>query len=221
MAQDREATTPRRTEPMEAAPDGRLFSSVFARNNPPMIAALAPWLGNARGRVLEIGAGSGQHAAAFALAFPRLDWRASDTDSGCRVSIRAWRAHLRLPDSPPLPLDAASDWALVARLAPFRAVLAMNVIHIAPIEVAQGILAGAARHLEPGGQVFLYGPFRHNGRHVSDGNIAFDAELRARDPAWGIRDTEEIETMAQAAGLRFAAIQAMPANNRLLVFSRD
>lgn len=205
---------------MEAAPDGRLFSSVFMRNSPPMIAALSPWLAGARGRVLEIGAGSGQHAAAFALAFPQLEWRASDMQAELRESARAWRAHLNLPDLDPLDLDAAADWAGVADLAPLRAILSMNVIHISPISVAKGIMTGAARYLEPDGQLFFYGPFIQNGVQVSAGNIAFDATLRGRDPSWGLRDTADVEALARDAGLDFVALQAMPANNRLMVFAK-
>ncbi|MFV2002951.1 MAG: DUF938 domain-containing protein, partial [Paracoccaceae bacterium] len=121
--------------------DGRLHAPTFARNSPPVLAELAHWLGSANGAVLEIGAGTGQHAAAFSLAFPRLDWWPSDPDAIHRTSIAAWQKAANLPERAPLALDAASDWATdadIVRLAPLTAVISLNVIHIAPFSVAQG-----------------------------------------------------------------------------------
>ena len=205
------------------AADGRLFSHVFDRNCPPIIAALTPWLAARSGTVLEIGSGTGQHAGACALAFGGLTWQASDREPDHRASIVAWAAHLRLSSPPPLALDAATDWAArpdVAALGPLSAVVSMNVIHIAPFAVAEGIVAGAARALAPGGLLIFYGPFKVNGAHISEGNAAFDAGLRAENPEWGLRDTARIESLAVAAGLEFAALQAMPANNRLFVLRK-
>lgn len=207
----------------DGAADGRLHSPVFARNSPPIIAALAPWLSERTGAALEIGSGTGQHAGAFALAFPGLDWWPSDPDPGHRASIAAWRASLRLPARAALDLDAAADWPLlpaVAVLGPLAAILALNVIHIAPVAVARGIVAGAGQALSPGGVLVFYGPFKEHGRHIGDGNAAFDAGLRAENPDWGLRDIAEIGTLAAKAGLGFAALQAMPANNRLLVLRK-
>ncbi len=207
--------------PLEA--DGRLRSAVFERNCPPITAALTPWLAARSGRVLEIGAGTGQHAGAFALAFPGLDWWPSDPDPGHRASILAWRQFLRLPDRPALDLDAATDWAArrdTAALAPLSAVVALNVAHIAPFAVTEGIVAGAGKVLDPGGLLIFYGPFKVNDTYIGDGNAAFDAGLRAENPEWGLRDTVAVEALAEAAGLGFAALQAMPANNRLLILRK-
>lgn len=204
-------------------PDGRLRSQVFERNSPPIIAALTPWLGLRTGPVLEIGAGTGQHAGAFALAFSGLDWWPSDPDAGHRASIAAWRRHLRLPDRTALDLDAASDWPAhtdIPALGPLNAVVSLNVIHIAPYAVAQGIVAGAGRTLARGGLLIFYGPFKVAGRHVGEGNAAFDEGLRAENSDWGLRDSTDIEALAQSSGLAFAALQAMPANNRLLIFRK-
>lgn len=203
--------------------DGRLFSHVFDRNCPPIIAALTPWLAARGGTVLEIGSGTGQHAGACALAFPGLTWQPSDREPEHRASIAAWAVHLRLTSPPPLALDAADDWAIsppVAALGPLSAVVSMNVIHIAPFAVAKGIVAGAGKALAPGGLLIFYGPFKVNSAHIGDGNAAFDTGLRAENPNWGIRDTVEIEALAVAAGLEFAALQAMPANNRLFVLRK-
>jgi len=203
--------------------DGRLQSHVFDRNAPPIIAALTPWLAARCGPVLEIGSGTGQHAGACSLAFPDLDWWPSDPDPVHRASIAAWQAHLRLPPREPIELDGAGPWAeapQVAGLGPLSAVISMNVIHIAPFAVARGIIAGAGVVLATGGLLIFYGPFMVAGAHVGPGNAAFDAGLRADNPDWGLRDTAEIETLAGAAGLTFAGLQAMPANNRLLVFRK-
>jgi SAM-dependent methyltransferase len=221
------ATSPRlqgtRTHPGEApgASDARLYSEVFPRNAPPLIAALAAWLGARAGRVLEIGCGTGQHAAAFELAFPDLQWNASDPDPAHRASAEAWRAHLRLPPRPALPLDAAQEWrGEAAALAPFEAVFSANVIHIAPPAVLAGILRGAAQALAPGGLLFFYGPFLDHGAHTGPGNAAFDAGLRASNPDWGLRDLADIVREAGALGLIEAGRRRMPADNRLLVLRK-
>lgn len=203
------------------ADDGRLLAPSAVRNGPPLVAALARWFAGRTGPVLEIGSGTGQHAAAFRLAFPDLHWIASDPAPENRASIRAWARFSGLPETEPLDLDAAGDWPARPEIeahGPLTAVVSMNVIHISPFAVAQGIVRGAGRALGPGGLLVFYGPFRENGRHTGDGNARFDAGLRARDPAWGIRDTAEIGALADAAGLSFAAFEVMPANNRLLVF---
>ncbi len=203
--------------------DERLFSPVFPRNSPPLLVALAPWFGGRTGPVLEIGSGTGQHAGAFRLAFPGLDWIASDPDADHRASARAWARELKLPDREPLDIDAASDWAAradIRALGPLTAVVSMNVIHIAPFAVARGIVRGAGAALAPQGLLAFYGPFRENGRHTGEGNRAFDEGLRAENPEWGVRDIAEIGELADAAGLGHAATLAMPANNRLLIFRK-
>ena len=204
----------------ERSGDVRLYSEVFPTVGPPLIAALAPWFGQAHGTVLEIGAGTGQHAAAFARAFPALAWHASDPDPLHRASITAWAKALRVPARTPLDLDASADWAEmpeVAALGQLSAVISCNVIHIAPIAVAEGIVAGAGKALAPGGLLIFAGPFAVHGHQIGPGNAAFDARLRADDPAWGVRDVAEIEALGEAAGLEFASLQALPAHNRLLI----
>lgn len=204
-------------------PDGRLFSPVFLRNAPPLIAALTRLIGDEDGPVLEIGAGTGQHAAAFGLAFQRLDWWPSDPDAVHRRSIAAWAEELRAPPRPPLDLDAASDWAAldkVRALGPLTAVYAGNVTHIAPYAVTEGIVSGAGRALRAGGRLLLYGPFRVGGAFLGEGNRAFNAGLRADNPAWGLREIDEIDALARAAGLTPGARVPMPANNFLAVYER-
>jgi SAM-dependent methyltransferase len=203
--------------------DARLNSPVFLRNCPPLLVTLAPWFAGRTGPVVEIGCGTGQHAAAFRLGFPGLDWIATDPDADHRASAAAWAAAAGLPARPVLDLDAARDWAEeaeIAALGPLSAVVTMNVIHIAPIAVAEGIVRGAGRALGPQGLLVFYGPFRERGAHTGDGNRRFDEGLRAENPAWGVRDADEIADMARAAGLSPAARIVMPADNRLLIFRR-
>lgn len=203
--------------------DARLDAPTFHRNAPPIIAELSHILAGRSGPVLEIGAGTGQHAAAFALAFPRLDWWPSDPDPAHRASIDAWAEASRLPPRA-LDVDAAGDWPAapeVAALGPLAAVYSANVIHIAPWAVAEGILRGAARALAPCGLMIFYGPFMEAGRHTGAGNAAFDADLKRRNPAWGLRDLDTLRALASEAGLTFDRLIAMPANNRLFVLRRD
>jgi len=206
----------------DAARDARLASPSFQRNAPPILAELAPILTGRTGPALEIGAGTGQHAASFALAFPGLDWWPSDPDADHRASIDAWAAAHNLPPRA-LDLDAAGDWLAqpeVAALGALSLVYSGNVIHISPWTVAEGILRGAGQALAPNGLLIFYGPFTEGGRHTGDGNAAFDADLKRRNPDWGIRDVETLRDLGQKHGLIFDRLIAMPANNRLLVLRR-
>jgi hypothetical protein len=208
----------------QSTPDGRLFSPVFQRNSPPLIAALTRLVGEMSGPVLEIGAGTGQHAAAFALAFPDLTWWPSDPDPIHRRSIAAWAAELRAPERPPLDIDATDDWAninAVRDLGPLTAVYAGNVTHIAPFAVTEGLVAGAGRTLGPAGLLMIYGPFRVDGAFMGDGNRAFDAGLRSDNPDWGLRDLEDIDALARRAGLSPCPPVRMPANNLIAVYRRS
>lgn len=204
--------------------DGRLDAGAFHRNHAPIWAVLSRFLLGRSGDVLEIGSGTGQHAAEFARQAPTITWWPSDhLDSHLR-SIAAWRAHSQLANlRPPVQLDAIQrDWRLAERGLPrqFTAMFCANVIHIAPWTVAQGLFAGAARHLVPGGRLFLYGPFRRDGVHNSPGNATFDANLRRDNPEWGVRDTADVKKLGAANGLRLAELVEMPSNNATLIFER-
>jgi SAM-dependent methyltransferase len=188
-----------------------------ARNREPILLVLRDTLPRSA-RVLEIASGTGEHAVWFSTALPEVTWQPTDLDNDALRSIAAWREMSGPPNLlPPLRLDAAADIWPIARA---DAVVAINMVHIAPWTATTGLMAGAARVLTRGGLLFLYGPFREGGGHTSAGNAAFDAELRARDPSWGIRGLDEIATLADRHGLLGPERIAMPANNLSVVFRR-
>lgn len=204
---------PRATLPPMA--EARIAPSA-ARNREPLIATLRSRLPSP-GLVLEIASGTGEHALWFAEAFPETDWQPTDTDPEACASIAAWRDTARPPNlRPPALLDAASPatWPI----AHADAVLAINMVHIAPWRAALGLFEGAARILPPGGPLILYGPFRVNGAHTGPGNEAFHADLRARNPDWGIRDLHDLAALAARHRLRLHERIPMPADNLTVVF---
>ena len=206
-------------------PDGRLDGPAFHRNHEPIWSAIGPYLGTETGDVLEVGSGTGQHAAEYARRTPQLTWWPSDIQPPHLKSIEAWRAHaglanLRAPQRIDLT-DAAWRWRGDANSAPMlTAILCINVLHISPWAVSQNLMAGAGYLLRPGGRLFLYGPFKRDGAHTAPSNEAFDASLRAENPAWGVRDVADLTALAQAARLTLVDIVPMPANNLVLAFTR-
>lgn len=205
--------------------DPRRDAPAFHRNCTPILDTLTPRLAQAGGEVLEIGSGTGQHVALFALSFPTLIWRPSDPEPAHRASIDAWRAHFELKTvRPAFDLDVSKNEWLLTPGAPergFRAMLCFNVLHIAPWSVASGLFRGAAKWLAHDGFLALYGPFRWHGRHVAASNAAFDARLRTQDPAWGVRDVDAIDELAAANDLARTATETMPANNHMLFFTHS
>jgi SAM-dependent methyltransferase len=192
------------------------FSEACARNQAPILAVLRELL-PAHGRVLEIGSGSGQHAVYFGAALPGVIWQTSDLPEN-HPGIHAWIDDAALPNVlPPLALAAADAvWPVAA----VDAIFSANTLHIMPWPAVERLFAGAARVLAAGGTLCIYGPFNYGGRHTAESNARFDAFLRQRDPASGIRDFEAVDRLAQANGLILLRDCAMPANNRLLAWRR-
>ena len=187
-----------------------------ARNVEPIGDVLAEWL-PARGTVLEIASGTGEHALAFAKRFPPLDLQPSDPDRDALVSIAAWGeggpANLRRP----VKIDAAEPaWPIDQA----DALLNINMVHISPWAATLGLLDGAARMLAPGAPLIVYGPWIEPDVATAASNLAFDDSLRERDPRWGLRRTDDFAAEALACGLVFDARRAMPANNLMLRFVR-
>jgi SAM-dependent methyltransferase len=209
-----------------AEPDGRLDAPAFHRNHQPIWAVLEKFLAGRTGDVLEVGSGTGQHVVHFARQTPDITWWPSDLREAHLKSIAAWRAAAGLPNiRPPQRIDLTDPaWSVAPAdgSAPGKllAVFCANVIHIAPWQVAEGLVAGAARHLRDDGHLFLYGPFKRDGRHTAVSNAVFDTSLRSQDPEWGVRDIGEVERLARDAGFELAETFEMPANNLILAFKR-
>jgi SAM-dependent methyltransferase len=170
------------------------------------------------GTVLEIASGTGEHVVWFAQQLPALTFQPSDVDPRALASIEAWIAHTGVGNvKPPIRLDVCEEpWPLERVEAVFNA----NMIHIAPEAVAGGLMRGAGQVLAPGGVLVVYGPFRIRGAHTAPSNAAFDADLRQRDPRWGVRDLEAVVALALASGLALEERVPMPANNQTLIFRR-
>jgi SAM-dependent methyltransferase len=198
----------------------RGFAPAADRNVGPIVATLRRML-PPHGRALEVASGTGQHVVAFAAAFPQIEWLPSDPDPAARASIAAWSAHAGAANvRAPLALDvAAADWEAAAD-GPFDAVLAINLIHIAPWEAALGLFRGAARLLAPGGVMYLYGPYLRAEGSNAPSNLAFDRALRAQNEGWGVRELGAVIGAADAAGLALERAIEMPANNLSLALRR-
>lgn len=194
--------------------DIRLTSPAALRNRDPILAVLRAHLPPS-GLVLEIASGTGEHVAHFAANLPGLTFQPSDPEPERRASIDSWGeglANIR----PALALDVRDDpWPVAAADAVFCA----NMIHIAPWEATPTLLRGAARVLPPGGVLILYGPY-FTEAPAAEGNIAFDLDLRARNPAWGIRSLTDVAAVAAAAGFGANVVEPMPANNLCVIFRR-
>ncbi|WP_405233490.1 DUF938 domain-containing protein [Lentisalinibacter salinarum] len=192
------------------------FSPAAERNRRPILSVLRRHVGPGC-RVLEIGAGTGQHARCFAAELPQVRWQASDL----APNLPSLAAGLQTPGAPPLPAPVAldvlhDDWPD----GPFDAVYAANTAHIMSWPAVCAMLAGAARVLRPDGLLLIYGPFSRGGCHTSESNRRFHRQLRGRDPAMGIRDLDDVDAEAARHGLERAAEYAMPANNLLVVWRR-
>lgn len=206
----------RMTKPSDFAE--ALTSPSVARNRDPILSVLRRVLPRT-GQVLEIASGTGEHAVHFAAALPHLIWQPTDRDEQALKSIAVHRAASGLPNLlAPFVLDAAApEWPVEQA----DAIVAINMVHIAPWRATQGLMAGAGRVLPPGGVLYLYGAYKENGAHTAPSNAAFDLDLRRRNPEWGVRDLEAVADLARDHGLDLVERVQMPANNLSLVFRRS
>lgn len=195
----------------------KLHAPATLRNREPIREVLARVF-REPGLILEIASGTGEHAVFFARELPHLQWQPSDIDPASLASIESFREEASLENLlAPLPLDASAEaWPLDRA----DGIFCCNMIHIAPIEAAEGLLRGAERILKAGAALVLYGPFREGGLHTAESNERFDEGLRARNPAWGVRCLDEITRQAEAHGLFHEETVRMPANNLTVVFRR-
>ena len=196
-----------------------MFSPASERNKGPIRDQLRNLLPSS-GTLIEIACGSLQHACFIAPEHPKLSWLPSDINSEALAYGSKLAADNRLPDnvSAPVRLDiAANTWPLNS---PIEVIYTANLLHISPWAATEGLMRHAASHLAKDGQLLIYGPFSRSGQHNSAGNQAFDADLRQRDPSWGIRDLDDIEALTASLGFRLSGQIEMPANNFLLQFIR-
>ena len=188
-----------------------------ARNSAPIADVLAQEL-PASGTVLEVASGTGEHAVFMARRFPDIVWQPTDPDTDALGSIAGWAEEARLANlKPPLELDTRSpDWPLTRG----DAVVCINMVHISPWAASEGLFGGAARVLDTGAPLILYGPYIEDDVETAPSNLAFDESLKARNPEWGIRNIAAMDDLAARTGFTRTARHAMPANNLTLVYRR-
>jgi SAM-dependent methyltransferase len=199
-------------EPLAA---GTMDSPAAERNKQPILDVLTRVL-PARGTVLEVASGTGQHAVHFARGLPALTWQPTEPDAALRAAladrvIAAALPNLRLPE----PFDVLAPAAPAVEPA---AIVCINMIHIAPWTATEALFRHAARLLPPGAPLILYGPYKLDGKHTAPSNEAFDVSLRGRDSRWGVRDLGDVRAAGAAYGLTFRELVPMPANNFVAVF---
>jgi hypothetical protein len=207
-------------KPFEISPGGgdpRRSAPHVARNAGPIAEVLRGLLPE-RGFVLEVASGTGEHVLHFAREFPKTLWQPSDPEPAAIRSIEAWRAEAGLFNLlPALPLDArAAEWP-VARA---DAILCINMVHISPWAATIGLMRGAARLLDEGALLYLYGAYRLAGVETAPSNEAFDQSLKGRNPDWGLRDLDDVAAEAEKNGLRLESVTPMPANNLSVAFRK-
>ncbi len=212
-------TMAHKPKPPQAPP----FSPAAERNRDAIAAQLLRLLPGASfdhpRLALEIAAGTGQHAAHFAAQLPGWHWLPSDGQAASLLGIQAWCEDLPNVRAP-IWLDVMSPvWAGVPEQV--DAIYCANMLHIAPWPTCAALMAGSKRHLRPGGLLLVYGPFWQGDQEPEPSNVAFDADLRQRNPAWGLRSVVDVAQQARTQGLELQEQVAMPANNLLLVFVRD
>lgn len=202
---------------MSKSDDLRLSAPAALRNREPILSVLAGALPPA-GEVLEVASGTGEHVVHFARHLPHLIWQPSDPSPEARASIAAWISAEGVSNvRAPLDIDVASPTWPVATA---DAILAINLVHISPWAATLGLMAGAGRLLPKGGLLYLYGPYQRAGHPLEPSNRDFDESLRQRNPAWGLRDVDDVAAAASTEGLTLENIAAMPANNLSLLFRR-
>lgn len=206
-----------RCETAEVLADGRIVSPSAERNKGPIAGILMRVL-PAQGEVLEVSSGTGQHVLYFAEVMPHIRWQPTERDADSLKSIASWLRQTPPPNvNAPLRLDVHdASWPAHD----VAAVVCINMIHIAPASAAEALLRGAGNVVAPSGILFLYGPYRRQGRHTSPSNEAFDEQLKARNPEWGVRNLEDIAHLASTVGFELEQTHDMPANNLAVIFRK-
>ncbi|OKH22699.1 SAM-dependent methyltransferase [Chroogloeocystis siderophila 5.2 s.c.1] len=202
--------------------DARQYAPATVRNREPILKILLKVL-PPTGTVLEVSSGTGEHAVFFAPRIHPRKWLPSDPNPAARASIMAWREYTPNAENlyPAIALDACDPiWTVEQQSLDIVAIVNINMIHIAPWAACLGLFAGAKRILPPEGILYLYGPFKQGGQHTAASNAAFDASLRTQNPAWGVRNLEDVVEVAKTEGLALGETVAMPANNLSVIFKK-
>jgi len=198
--------------------ESRLFSPSAGRNKADIATALSEILPK-DASVLEIGSGTGEHGIEVVNSRPDLTWQFSDPDEASRVSQLAWSAYSNHDFSPPLNLDMTDPTSKAQVSSKYDAMFSANMIHIAPMSAVYGLAEFAAATLSLRGKMVLYGPFLMGDRSAPS-NLDFDASLKRRNPAWGVRDLDAVKHIFAKQGFNRAALRDMPKNNFILDLSR-
>ena len=201
--------------------DARLDYPATGRNQEVILDVLKDALPNS-GTVLEVASGSGQHITYFAQQIPQLKWQPSDPEAAARTSIDAWRNELGVTDMvhTPIDLDARVDIWSLGHIKDLNAIMSINMIHISAWESCLGLLRNASRVLPAGGVLYLYGPFKVGGVHTAQSNAEFDLSLQSRDPAWGVRNLDDVAEEALKQDFQLMKTVRMPANNLSVIFHK-
>lgn len=202
--------------------DTRQYATATQRNRQPILDILLKVL-SPQGNILEIASGTGEHGIFFAPYLSPRQWIPSEPNPLLRDSICAWQDKFPAENiQPPLDIDARNNrWSIEDQETKIEAIVNINMIHIAPWDACLGLMAGAGRILPSGGILYLYGPFKRNGKHTAPSNQAFDQSLRANNPEWGVRDLTEVTQIAEKQGLELAEIISMPANNFSVIWRKQ
>ncbi|WP_219907602.1 DUF938 domain-containing protein [Aphanothece hegewaldii] len=201
--------------------DAKQYAPATERNREPILEVLLRVL-PPTGNILEISSGTGEHAIFFAPRLKPRIWIPSDPQLYLRESITAWREEFPSDYlAAPLAIDTTDEhWSVEKQNVNIVAIVNINMIHIAPWSACLGLMAGAKRILPPRGILYLYGPYKQSGKHTAPSNEAFDESLQARDPAWGVRNLEDVVNVAKKQNLQLLEVIQMPANNISVVFER-
>ena len=203
--------------------DERFFFAATQRNKEPIAEVLSIFLPK-DGNVLEIASGSGEHAVAFQEIFQNIVWQTSDKDPLCRKSISSWINHSGLREKMPEPLEIdvqEAPWPLPKEFCKtLRFIACINMVHIAPFSATRSLFANSGKILKKGSRLFLYGPFKRNGSDTCISNKKFDQFLKAQNKNWGVRNLEEVVTLAMQNSFKTLEILEMPANNLSVIFQK-
>ena len=205
--------------------DARQYAPATLRNRDPILDFFKQWFPT-QAKILEIASGTGEHGLYFSQQLPEVIWQPSDINPLAIASIEAWQAKQGTPNflAPLLLNMLAEQWwdfssSTKAGFQP-NVLVSINMIHISPWATALGLFEGAKSLLTTQDLVYIYGPFKQNGQHTSESNLAFDQSLRARNPEWGVRDLEDVITIANDSGFELLKVESMPANNLSVLFQK-